>query len=147
MIKVLIVEDEMLIAKNLQRMLKEVAPDIEVLAVTDTVKGTVKWLNGHQHPDLVFMDIQLGDGISFDILKQVELDRPVIFTTAYDEYAIKAFKYNSLDYLLKPLDKEDLKRALDKFRKLYKDTGSKQPAINDLIAMFATGKKIPHKER
>lgn len=147
MIKVLIVEDEALIAKNFQRLLKEVAPDIEVLAVTDTVKGAVKWLNSHAHPDLVFMDIQLGDGVSFDILKQVELDRPVIFTTAYDEYAIKAFKYNSLDYLLKPVDKADLKRAIDKFRKLYQDNASKQPEINDLIAMFATGKKIPHKER
>lgn len=147
MIKVLIVEDEALIAKNFQRLLKELVPDIEVLAVTDTVNGSVKWLNSHPHPDLVFMDIQLGDGVSFDILKQVELDKPVIFTTAYDEYAIKAFKYNSLDYLLKPIDKDDLTRALDKFRKLYKDSSSKQPEINDLIAMFATGKKIPYKER
>ncbi|MCW3125474.1 MAG: two component transcriptional regulator, LytTR family [Bacteroidetes bacterium] len=145
--KVLIVEDESLIAKNLQRMLKEVAPEAEVLAVTDTVKGTVKWLAANPAPDLIFMDIQLGDGVSFDIFSQTSIDRPVIFTTAYNEHAIRAFKYNGIDYLLKPVDKKELKAALDRFHKLYGDNNAKQPEIKELISLLTSKQAIPHKER
>ena len=144
--KVLIVEDEALIAKNLQRQLKEVAPDAEVVALTETVKGTVKWLQTNPLPDLIFMDIQLSDGVSFDIFSKVNVDRPVIFTTAYNEHAIKAFKYNGIDYLLKPIDVEELKRALDRFHKLY-DNKAAQPEIKELIALLATKQAVPYKER
>jgi two-component system LytT family response regulator len=145
--KILIVEDESLIAKNLQRLLKELAPEGEVLAVTDTVKGTVKWLNSNPHPDLIFMDIQLADGVSFDIFSQVDVERPVIFTTAYNEHAIRAFKHNGIDYLLKPIDKTELKTALDKFHKLYGSNNTKQPEIKELISLLASKQPIPYKER
>lgn len=145
--KVLIVEDESLIAKNLQRLLKELAPDGEVLAVMDTVKGAVKWLNDNNHPDLIFMDIQLGDGVSFDIFSQVNVESPVVFTTAYNEHAIRAFKYNGIDYLLKPIDKAELKAALDRFRKLYGNNTAKQPEIKELISLLSSKQPIPFKER
>jgi len=145
--KVLIVEDETLIAKNLQRLLREVAPEMEVLAVTDTVKGTVKWLKTNPHPDLIFMDIQLGDAVSFDIFSQIAIDRPVIFTTAYNEHAIRAFRHNGIDYLLKPIDKAELKTAIERFHKLYKDKTPPQPDIKELISLLANKQAIPFKER
>ena len=145
--KVLIVEDEALIAKTLQRLLKEIAPDAEVLAVTDTVRGTVKWLKANGAPDLIFMDIQLGDGVSFDIFSQVSIDRPIIFTTAYNEYAIRAFKYNGIDYLLKPIDKTELQAAIDKFYKMYKGNAAKDIDVGELVSLMSGKQTIPYKER
>lgn len=145
--KVLIIEDESLAAKNLMRLLRELAPEAEVLQVIDSVANAVKWLKSNEHPDLLFMDIQLSDGVSFDIFTQVEINKPVIFTTAYDEYAIKAFKHNSIDYLLKPIDKADLKAALDKFRRFYDQTTGKQSEIMELISLMNTKKEIAFKER
>ena len=117
--KVVIIEDEPLIAKNLSRMLKQIEPDIEIVATFDSVSSSVKWLKENKHPDLLFMDIQLADGVSFDIFNKVKIESPVIFTTAYNEYAIRAFKVNSVDYLLKPIDKEQLQMAIEKFKKYF----------------------------
>ena len=113
--KILIVEDEHLAASRLERLLTQVEPGIEVLAVIDSVKNAVAWLQANT-ADLIFMDIHLADGNSFSIFDQVEVKTPIIFSTAYDQYAIKAFKLNSVDYLLKPIDKEDLARSMDKFK-------------------------------
>ena len=114
--KIVIIEDELLAAKHLQRLLTEVEEDGKVVALLDSVKSAVDWLSKNEIPDLLMMDIQLGDGLCFEIFSRMEIETPVIFTTAYDEYALKAFKVNSIDYLLKPIDKNDLKKALHKFK-------------------------------
>lgn len=116
--KVLIVEDEFRAAERLIQLLKKVRTDIEVLDRVDTVKKTVKYLKEKGSPELLFLDIQLADGISFEIFDQVEVNCPVIFTTAYDKYALRAFEVNSIDYLLKPIKTEYLERALTKYEKL-----------------------------
>ncbi|MCF8233342.1 MAG: LytTR family DNA-binding domain-containing protein [Bacteroidales bacterium] len=115
--KVLIVEDEAIAAEKLELMLKEIDPGIKVVAKTASVKESINWLLVH-HPDLIFLDIQLSDGISFSIFEQVNVNTPVIFTTAYDQYSIKAFELNSIAYLLKPIRKSDLIESLNKFRKI-----------------------------
>ena len=101
--KALIIEDEMMAAQSLQKLLAKVSPDTEVLCVLETVEESVEWLTSHPMPDLLFMDIHLADGSSFAIFDKVDVTAPVIFTTAYDEYALKAFEVNSIDYLLKPI--------------------------------------------
>lgn len=126
--KVVIIEDEPLVAKNLTRLLKKMDGTIEVLVVLDAVASSVKWLKENEHPDLLFMDIQLADGVSFDIFNKVKIETPVIFTTAYNEYAIRAFKVNSVDYLLKPIDEDQLQLALDKFKKYF---GQKNNGITE----------------
>ncbi len=126
--KVVIIEDEPLIAKNLQRMLKQIDTTVEVLTVLDSVSSSVKWLQENEQPDLLFMDIQLADGVSFDIFNKTKIESPVIFTTAYNEYAIRAFKVNSVDYLLKPIDKEQLQLAIEKFKKYF---GVKNDAVGE----------------
>lgn len=113
----LIVEDEILIAEQMQRMLYDVAPHVRVLGVVSSLKALQRWLVQHPEPDLIFMDIQLSDGLSFAIFEQFRLRCPVIFTTAYDEYAIRAFRANGIDYLLKPVEEEDLIRSLEKLRR------------------------------
>jgi two-component system, LytTR family, response regulator LytT len=114
--EVLIVEDELLLAKRLKKLLLEAEPAAHVMAITNSVSETVSWLECQPAPDLILMDIELADGQSFDIFQRVNISSPVIFTTAYDEYAIRAFKVNSIDYLLKPIKEEELKAALNKFR-------------------------------
>lgn len=116
--QVLIVEDEILLAKQLSKLLLEVAPEAQVVATTQGVQQTVEWLQQHGVPDLILMDIEIADGQSFDIFKRIPIKAPVIFTTAYDEYALQAFKVNSIDYLLKPIRKNELQTALAKFRSL-----------------------------
>jgi two-component system LytT family response regulator len=106
MIKVLIIEDEHPAAKRLEKMLLEISPDFEIIQRCDSIESSVQYLKTGIIPDLVMLDIQLGDGLSFDIFKQVEISCPVIFTTAFDEYAVKAFELNSIDYLLKPINKK-----------------------------------------
>jgi DNA-binding LytR/AlgR family response regulator len=112
--RVLIIEDEPQAIKRLEALLGDLMPGIAILAKLDSVNGSVKWLRENAPPDLIFMDIQLADGISFQIFEQCDVKSPVIFTTAYDAYALKAFKVNSIDYILKPVDKDDVKRALQK---------------------------------
>ncbi len=115
--KVLIVEDETAAYESLVEILKEIDPSIEVLGNTESVRQTVDWLQKNSDPDLILMDIHLSDGSAFLIFEHIAVEVPIIFTTAYDEYAIEAFKVNSIDYLLKPIKSEELERALHKFRK------------------------------
>ncbi|MEG1622249.1 MAG: LytTR family DNA-binding domain-containing protein [Alistipes sp.] len=116
--KVVIIEDETAAVVNLKAILREVAPTIEVLATLEGVQESVAWLTTHGEPDLFFMDIHLADGDSFRIFERIQLSAPVIFTTAYDQYALDAFKVSSIDYLLKPINAADVKRALDKLSRL-----------------------------
>lgn len=111
----LIIEDEKIAAERLADLIKKCDPSLEIAEVVQSVKNAVQWLNSHPTPGLIFMDIQLADGLSFEIFEQTTVKAPVIFTTAYEEYAIKAFKVNSIDYLLKPVDQQELKKAIDKF--------------------------------
>jgi len=115
---VLIIEDEALAVQKLAKLLNETDPTIQVVGVTDGIETSVEWLKHHPSPDLILMDIELSDGQSFEIFNNVDVDCPVIFTTSYDEYAIQAFKVNSLDYLLKPIRKEELQQAFRKFQRL-----------------------------
>ncbi len=121
--KVLVIEDEDAATRLMFKILEKARPSIKVVAHIDTVEDAVVWLKENPAPDLVFMDIQLGDGISFEIFEQVEINCPVIFTTAYDEYTLRAFKVNSIDYLLKPLQLEDLEAALKKYDRLRAGNG------------------------
>jgi DNA-binding LytR/AlgR family response regulator len=118
MINLLIVEDEQPAARRLQKMLLELDPEINIVGVADTVDTAVNWLSTKPQPDLIMLDIQLGDGLSFSIFNRVKVSSYVIFTTAYDEYAIRAFDLNSIGYLLKPVEKEKLNSALQKFRSM-----------------------------
>lgn len=113
--KALIIEDEVMAAKALQKLLGEVSPNMEIVGMLETIEESVEWLEQNPMPDLMFMDIHLADGSSFAIFEKVNITCPVIFTTAYDEYALKAFEVNSIDYLLKPISKEALERALAKY--------------------------------
>ena len=113
--RVVIVEDETAASENLIEMLHELEPDLEVLCVLESVQQTVHWLSEHEQPDLFFMDIHLSDASAFTIFDQIEVKVPIVFTTAYDQYAIDAFQVNSIDYLLKPIKMSHLKRALDKY--------------------------------
>ncbi|HRG68243.1 MAG TPA: LytTR family DNA-binding domain-containing protein [Saprospiraceae bacterium] len=119
--KIFIVEDEDLAVKKLIKTLHSINPDLEITGTADSIASTVQWLEEHPHPDLILMDIELSDGQSFEIFNRIEVKSPVIFTTSYDEYALKAFKVNSIDYLLKPIQKEELELALSKFKKLRGD--------------------------
>ena len=115
--RILIIEDEPRAASQLQKMLNVCGLDYELLDIIDTVEDAVSWFQNHAMPELVFMDIQLADGLSFEIFQKIEVEAPIIFTTAFDQYAIQAFKVNSIDYLLKPIQEDDLKLALNKFDK------------------------------
>ena len=126
--KILIIEDEILAANRLKSLLNEYDPAFDILDNIDSVKGAIRWFSTHESPDLVFMDIQLGDGLSFEIFDYCQIICPIIFTTAYDHYAIQAFKVNSIDYLLKPFDKGDLQKAFDKLIKIRGDN-TFNPAI------------------
>lgn len=141
--KVVIIEDEHAAAENLKYLLKEIEPSIIIETVIDTVIGAVNFFNKEHSVALAFFDIHLADGISFEIFEQVQVNVPVIFTTAYDEYAIKAFKVNSIDYLLKPIDEDELKDAINRY------ISSKQALpINDQfqqILQLMNAKKKSHK--
>jgi DNA-binding LytR/AlgR family response regulator len=114
---VVIVEDEPLAACNLEKLLLSLAPDFHLVKKLSSVNESISWFNANPSPDLLFMDIQLSDGISFEIFKRSPLECPIIFTTAYNDYALRAFKVNSIDYLLKPIDKNELKVSIEKFRR------------------------------
>lgn len=123
--RAIIVEDEKHARDNLEKLLLELDPELEIQAKIDTVKKTIAWLQQHE-TDLIFLDIHLADDISFKIFEIIEVKTPIIFTTAYDQYALKAFKVNSVDYLLKPIDKEELAQSLDK----YKTTQAPPPQLD-----------------
>lgn len=115
--KILIIEDEKLNADRLTRLLRTIIPQVTIIAVLESVSESIAWFEQNSTPDLVMMDVRLSDGLSFDLLKKVDMDCPIIFTTAYDEYAVQAFKYNGVDYLLKPIEPEELEHALRKVEK------------------------------
>ena len=139
--KAVIIEDESLIARELMHKIASVAPDVEVVEHLDSLEAASDWLSDHPQPDLFFMDIQLGDGVSFELFKRFDIKRPVIFCTAYDEYAIQAFKVNGTDYLLKPLDTEELKRAIDKCRSIAESRSPYPQDIQSLLQVLAGGQQ------
>ena len=138
--KVLIVEDERPASENLVEELQAIDDDIDVVAGCNSVDETVRWLNRNPHPDLILMDIQLSDGLSFNIFKACEVTCPVIFTTAYDKYLTQAFEYSSIDYLLKPISQDKLKNAIKKYKALRNhfvnshEHASNQPSLPDYLS-------------
>ncbi|MFH1120173.1 MAG: LytTR family DNA-binding domain-containing protein [Bacteroidota bacterium] len=142
--KVVIIEDEELAARRLESLIKECAPDTQVLAMLESVEEAVTWFRNHPSPDLIFLDIHLEDDLSFSIFEKVKVDSPIIFTTAFDEYAIRAFKMRSIDYLLKPIVQEELARSLEKYREFT--SAHRQPDMESLFRMISTGSPA-YKER
>ncbi len=145
--KILIIEDELLVAESLLKLVRQLEPAAEIEGPLQSVKQSNKWLTEHSQPDLILADIQLADGISFDIFYENKINCPIIFTTAYNEYAIRAFKVNSIDYLLKPIDKKDLQTAFEKFHLLqskFKDAVYVEE-MKELFSDFKKSKK--YKER
>ncbi len=148
--RVLIVEDETSAYENLKDILLELVPDIEIADNTESVARTVHWLASNPLPDLIFMDIHLSDNSAFTIFEKIDVETPIVFTTAYDQYAIEAFKVNSIDYLLKPVKTTDVRHALEKFEKL-----NRTDIISYLsrLAQLAPTKKfkdrllVPHKDK
>lgn len=142
--KAVIIEDEEIIAKLLLSKINKVAPDIEVVSVLSSLKRARKWFSENAEPDILFMDVQLSDGVSFDLFNDFTLKCPVIFTTAYDEYALKAFKSNGIDYLLKPVKDEELRQAIDKCRKISKGNSNVLSDLNNLISSLTNPENISH---
>lgn len=150
--RILIVEDENPAANRLIKLLKPLFPDAEIFGNLDTIQAAVDWLNTHPQPDLLFCDIQLADGISFEIFEKIQISAPVIFTTAFDQYAIRAFQVNAIDYLLKPIDPVDLARAVEKYKShqlnsrmdiaMLKDLLSPKPASYKSRFLVKYGEKI-----
>lgn len=138
--KVIVIEDEKLSAEHLALLLKKVDGSIEIIKYLDTVKSTVNSFKEGLKAELIFMDIHLADGNSFEVFRQIEIDIPIIFTTAYDNYAIQAFKQNSIDYLLKPISLQDLQFAMDKYNK------QQQTVHKQLFENFATTYKQLHSQ-
>ena len=135
---VIIVEDELAASDNLSYLLTKINPDIKVIAILDTVTATVDYFSKPHDGVLVFMDIHLADGISFEIFDKIEVKIPIIFTTAYDQYALKAFKLNSIDYLLKPIDKEELEDALNRFEAQNQQQGIDDVQMKSLMQLIQT---------
>lgn len=136
--KVLIIEDENLLAKELKRTLSTIRKDVQVIGQIPSIAEGVEWFSNGHKVDLIISDIQLTDGTSFELFKKVEISTPIIFTTAYDEYAVKAFELNSIDYLLKPIHEDDLLRALNKYDTLWgKSNNLNQEVLDHLISKNA----------
>ena len=138
--KALIIEDEVLAAQSLQKLITEVAPDTEIIGVLQSIEESVAWFDENPMPDLVFMDIHLADGSSFAIFERTQITCPIIFTTAYDEYALKAFEVSSIDYLLKPINRNDLTRAMNKFNTLVGEKANNNNAIEILLQQIGMKK-------
>jgi len=119
MINVLIIEDEQATAMRLQKLIQEIDPEVQVLDILDSIESSIKWLESNPQPDLIFQDIHLADGSGFEIYNSIHVEAPVIFTTAFDQYAIDAFKLNSVDYLLKPIKKDELIYSFKKFKDIF----------------------------
>jgi len=148
----LIIEDEIYAQEELKRMLENSSHKVDVLECIDTVEDSVLWLKTNPKPDIIFLDIQLSDGLSFEIFKEIEVESPIIFTTAFENYALKAFKVNSIDYLLKPIETDKLEASLTKYEKLKKtlaessDLKLNANQVDKLIEMTTESKK-EHKRR
>ncbi|MFY0631286.1 MAG: response regulator transcription factor [Flavobacteriaceae bacterium] len=142
---VIVIEDEKPAARRLSRMLKEL--DIEATAMLHSVEESLNWFQTNEHPDLIFLDIQLSDGLSFEIFEEVEVTSAIIFTTAYDEYALKAFKLNSVDYLLKPIDEDELRTAVDKYKSQQPKESNLQVNIDDIRRLLINPVDRKYKKR
>lgn len=143
--KILLIEDEIPAARQLTKLLHTARPRAQVLETLDSVASAVRWLRTFSTPDLIFMDIQIADGLSFDIFRQIEVLSPVVFTTAFDQYAVQAFKVNAIDYLLKPIDPDDLEAALQKWEQRQPATAT-TPAVA-LDALLQHFQRPAHKDR
>lgn len=142
---VLIIEDEKPAARRLNRMLADL--DIEVQQMLHSVEESLDWLQNNEHPDLIFLDIQLSDGLSFEIFEEIEVKSAIIFTTAYDEYALKAFKLNSIDYLLKPIDDDELATAVQQFKQQQPKKSDVQVNLNDIRKLLINPVDRKYKKR
>ena len=146
--RIVIVEDEAFAADALEALIQKLRPAAEVLARLESVEEAIEWFEEQQHPDLIFCDIQLSDGNSFEIFREVEVKCPVIFTTAFNEYAIEAFKVNSVDYLLKPVKKEELKKAIEKYESLQQSSlASEMANLQNLLKNTASAHSKEKKSR
>lgn len=138
---VLIIEDEQLAVEKLVSMLESIEPGIKILGQLESVLDSINWLSEHERPDLIFMDIQLDDGICFEIFDSIDIDTPIIFTTAYDSYAIKAFQVNSVDYLLKPIEAEALEKSLGKYKAIFDKKSFQYEKLNLLFDQMVNNYK------
>jgi two-component system response regulator LytT len=136
---VVIIEDEKPAARRLNRMLNDF--DIEPLTMLHSVEESVNWFHKNDHPDLIFLDIQLSDGLSFEIFEEVEIKSAIIFTTAYDEYALKAFKLNSIDYLLKPIDADELENAINQYKKIANSNSNSGLNLEQIKSIISPSQK------
>jgi len=143
--QVIIIEDEKPSARRLKRMLSKL--DIEAEVMLHSVEESIEWFNKNKHPELIFLDIQLSDGLSFQIFEEINIQSAVIFTTAFDEYALKAFKLNSIDYLLKPIDEDDLKRSVDKFKERLPQQQAVTLDFNDIKNLLVNPIEREYKKR
>ncbi len=145
--QIFIVEDEELAVKKLVKTLQAIDADLEVVGTADSIAASVEWLQSNPKPDLILMDIELADGQSFEIFNLTDVKSPVIFTTSYDEYALKAFKVNSVDYLLKPVQKDELESAISKFRQMKETFRGEKPADTQISALVKELQQtLQHKE-
>jgi len=142
---IIIIEDEKPSARRLQRMLTEL--DMEAQTMLHSVEESIEWFQNNEHPDLIFLDIQLSDGLSFEIFETIDINSAVIFTTAYDEYALQAFKLNSIDYLLKPIDEDDLGKAVSKFKNRAPKQQSVTLDFNDIKKLLVNPIEREYKKR
>lgn len=138
---VLIIENEKHAATGLISLLKNIDTGINVMGVTESVESTINWFQSNPHPDLLLMDIQLDDGLCFELFEAVKIEIPVIFTTAYDEFMLSAFKVNSVDYLLKPIEEMALRRAIEKFKSIHYNASVKSEVIKQLLNELNKGFK------
>lgn len=147
--KVIVIEDEPLVAKEMVNMLRHIDPSLDILAVLDSVKNALNWLNQNPAPDLIFSDIQLADGTSFDVFSQVKTTTPIVFTTAYSEYTLRAFKLNSIDYLLKPIEADELKKTIEKFKKIrgYAHLPPYDEMLKQMLQDYAQKDQKKYKQR
>jgi DNA-binding LytR/AlgR family response regulator len=143
----LIIEDEEIIARVLRDKIKSVDENIRIIEILPSLKTARNWFLNNAEPDLIFMDIQLSDGVSFELFQHYNISCPVIFTTAYDQYAIRAFKVNGIDYLLKPIDETEIKKAIEKCRKVLENNARVPVNIRDLIQTLSNPVQIHYKEK
>jgi DNA-binding LytR/AlgR family response regulator len=145
--RVLIIEDEAPAAKRLIKLLEAIIPEMELVERLDSVERSISFLEKNPALDLIFMDIQLADGLSFDILSAIKIQTPIIFTTAFDQYTLKAFKVNSIDYLLKPIDEKELAEAIQKYKNLHASAQSSPDISDKVLQMISDLQKTKFKER
>ncbi len=143
--KVLIIEDERPSARRLQRMLEKQGLNVDTML--HSVSESIEWFSNNEHPDLIFLDIQLSDGLSFEIFDEVDVRSAIIFTTAFDEYALQAFKLNSIDYLLKPIDEEELENAVKQYKSQVPEKKQVQLNFDDIRKLLSNPVERPYKKR